>query len=88
MRADLEWLIQGSNNSFCSLRSPFLPLDIVQYQDELVASLTAQCIALAQMASEALDHGNQQLVAYLVTKRIVDPLEVIKIEKHEGNASP
>ena len=48
---------------------------------ELVASQSANGLALAQGAGHSGRHSGQQLIAGLVAERVVDILEVVKIEE-------
>ena len=73
----------------CSVR------DAVEQHDEFVAALAAHValeafhvrhaghVVLPQAACEALRDDAQQIVADRVAQRVVDPLEVIEVQKHD-----
>ena len=55
--------------------------DVLQQQDEFVAALPAHGVGRAHAAGEPSGHLLQELVAHLVTERIVDDLEAVEVEE-------
>lgn len=54
---------------------------------ELVAALPADGVGFANTGREPGDDGLQELVADRVAKRVVDRLEAVKVEEHQGHAA-
>ena len=52
---------------------------IVQNDNKLVATLPANCVRVTHESLQAFDHRHQNPVAGLVTKTVVDLLEVIPV---------
>jgi hypothetical protein len=63
-------------------------LDRAQQDGELVAAQAGDGVVLAEQARQALAHLAQDLVAVVVTERVVDLLEAIEVEQHHGHARP
>lgn len=60
----------------------------VQQQGELVAAQARQAVAVLHEATQAVDHLQDQAVAALVAKGVVDMAEVVQVEVAEHQATP
>src|SRR5271163_2543518 len=56
------------------------------HDEELVPALAKDAIVLAEAAYEAIGHGSEELVADDVAMGVVDVLEVVEVEEHQGDA--
>src|SRR4051812_3235858 len=56
--------------------------DVAEHDDELVATESAEHVAIADDGAQALAHAAQQLVAYAVAQAVVDDLEVVDVDEH------
>ena len=74
------FLQQAPRNIGCSCG-----IDAGHDQHELVPTKAGQGIPAPHHGRQALRNPAQQLVAHAVPKGVVDPLEVIQIEKHQGD---
>lgn len=60
-------------------------VNVAKQDDEFVATLSADRIGFAQAFLETLDDGNQQFVTDTVAERVIDALELVQVEEHEGH---
>ena len=61
-------------------------VDVLQEQRELIAAEARRRVAGANTRREALRHFDQHLVAGGVPEAVVDRLEVVEVEEHDGDA--
>ncbi len=59
-------------------------MELVQEQDELVAALAGQEVAVAQHAQQPAREAPQELVAGGVAQHVVDEPEVVEVDREEG----
>ena len=57
---------------------------VFQHDDELVAAQAGHGVVLAQVQAQALGRGLQQFVAGLVAVLVVDGLEAVEVQEHDG----
>ena len=82
--ADIKRFGQGMQNFIGNAGGGAGIVKITDQNDEFIPALPAQCVDVTQAELESSDHGDQQTVADRMTERIVDALEVVKIDEHEG----
>ena len=59
-------------------------VNVVKYEDELVSADACHGIHVARTHSKTLGHHFKQAIPGMVAEFIVDPLETIQVQKHNG----
>ena len=71
-------------NLLSDLRCVLVLLETRQQNGELIAAHPGDAVFLAERGLQPYGHGFQQLIAQAVAERVVDDLEAIEIEEHDG----
>ncbi len=84
-RAERERQLEGPNHAFCDVRSRGLVGNLLEQHDELIAAKARDRVTRAQGALQPRRDPHQQLVAGAMAEAVVDELEVVDVQEHDGD---
>ncbi|MDQ3465690.1 MAG: hypothetical protein M3500_13590 [Actinomycetota bacterium] len=85
--ADLERLAQHDDEALGELVYVLGARQTLSQYDELVAAVAGDAVRRAAGRHQALRRGDEHLVPHPVAQRVIDPFEVIQVDKQHGDSS-
>ena len=85
---DLERRTQDLEDALGDDLRPHAEGGVLNEQDELVPTETPHRVAVPQHRGQPCGDRHEELVAHRMAQRVIDVLEVVEVEKHDGAGDP